>query len=417
MEKNEINAMMLEAIRCFLDGKKVSRKDGMSGDDWKEFFSLGQYHQILPMIYDAVYECPAFHSFSEKDVQQVKRLVIRQVMVQSRRTEEFLLLYRKLIEKGLTPVIVKGIICRNIYREPDYRGSGDEDFLIPREQFRRCHELFVENGMKPLDPDRDPDTEGEVPYYMENGTLQVELHKELFASDSEAYGDFNKLFSGVYDRMITEEIGGIQVYTMCRTDHLLYLILHAFKHFLHSGFGIRQVCDIMLFAETYGTEINWEYMLDKCREVHADVFAASLFNIGKKELNFNSAKAGYPASWEEAEADGSELLEDLIAGGVFGDSSMSRRHSSNITLQAVTESRRGKRTGGSLLRSLFPNRRYMERTYTYLDEYPFLLPAAWISRIRKYLKETKEMNGNDTRESIEIGNHRVNLMKKYKIIP
>ena len=246
------------------------------------------------MIYDAVYECPAFHSFSEKDVQQVKRLVIRQVMVQSRRTEEFLLLYRKLIEKGLTPVIVKGIICRNIYREPDYRGSGDEDFLIPREQFRRCHELFVENGMKPLDPDRDPDTEGEVPYYMENGTLQVELHKELFASDSEAYGDFNKLFSGVYDRMITEEIGGVQVYTMCRTDHLLYLILHAFKHFLHSGFGIRQVCDIMLFAETYGTEINWEYMLDKCREVHADVFAASLFNIGKKELNLIRRKPAIP---------------------------------------------------------------------------------------------------------------------------
>ena len=116
------------------------------------------------------------------------------------------------------------------------------------------------------------------------------------------------------------------------------------------------------------------------------------------------------------ETDSADLLEDLLAGGVFGDSSMSRKHSSNITLQAVTEDKKGKKTGASLLHSLFPDRRYMERNYAYLKEYPFLLPAAWASRIRKYLKETKQTSGNDARESIEIGNHRVDLMKKYKII-
>lgn len=35
---------------------------------------------------------------------------------------------------------------------------------------------------------------------------------------------------------------------MNASDHLFYLICHALKHFYHSGFGIRQVCDILLFA-------------------------------------------------------------------------------------------------------------------------------------------------------------------------
>ena len=416
MEKSAVNERMLEALRCFLNGMKVTWEDGMSADDWRSFFRLCQYHQILPMIYDTVYDCPAFAAFPQQEMQAVKGQVIRQVMVQSRKTEEFLLLYKKLLGEGLTPLVVKGIICRNMYREPDYRCSGDEDVLIPKEQFGKCSELFLANGMKMLNPEADPQKEGEVPYYKAGGALHIELHKELFASESEAYGDLNGLFEGVFERAIQEEVQGVKIYTMSHTDHLLYLILHSFKHFLHSGFGIRQVCDIVLYAETYGADIDWNYILESCRGIHADVFAASLFDIGRKKLNFDPERTNYPESWKRLEADGTDLLEDLLAGGVFGDSSMSRKHSSNITLQAVTEAKKGKKAGKSLLYSLFPDRRYMEKNYAYLKSYPFLLPAAWASRIRKYLKETKQVSGNEVRASIEIGNRRVDLMKKYKII-
>lgn len=416
MEKSAVNERMLEALRCFLNGMKVTWEDGMSAGDWRSFFRLCQYHQILPMIYDTVYGCPAFAAFPQQEMQAVKGQVIRQVMVQSRKTEEFLLLYKKLLGEGLTPLVVKGIICRNMYREPDYRCSGDEDVLIPKELFGKCSELFLANGMKMLNPEADPEKEGEVPYYKAGGALHIELHKELFASESEAYGDLNGLFEGVFERAIQEEVQGVKIYTMSHTDHLLYLILHSFKHFLHSGFGIRQVCDIVLYAETHGADIDWNYILESCREIHADVFAASLFDIGRKKLNFDPERANYPESWKSLEADGTDLLEDLLAGGVFGDSSMSRKHSSNITLQAVTEDKKGKKAGKSLLYSLFPDRRYMEKNYAYLKSYPFLLPAAWASRIRKYLKETKQVNGNEVRASIEIGNRRVDLMKKYKII-
>ena len=413
---NARSERMLEAIRCFLNGKKAEWQEDISEAEWMELFGLSQQHQVLPMVYETVYPCPAFRTVSAEQNQILKRQVIRQVMVQSRKTEEFLALYRKLTESGITPLVVKGLVCRNIYREPDYRCSGDEDVLIPREQFGRCHEIFTENGMKPVESGENMEAEGETPYYKEKGALHIELHKELFAAESKAYGEFNGLFADAFERKIQIEINGVQVYTMCHTEHLLYLIVHAFKHFLHSGFGIRQVCDIAIYANKYGCEIDWDELQEKCRSIHAEVFAAALFDIGEKKLVFDKKRACYPESWEQIGADGDDLLADLIAGGVFGDSSMSRKHSSNMTLQAVAEEKQGNKAKASLRQSIFPGREYMERTYTYLKDYPFLLPAAWVSRIGKYLLESQKMENNDVLESIEIGNKRISLMKKYKII-
>lgn len=407
---------MLEALRCFLKKEKVQWEDPMTAEEWTELFRLSQYHQVLPMVYETVYECESFAGCSVPAAQMIKSQMIRQVMVQSRKTEEFLHLYQKCLEAGLHPLVVKGLICRELYPEPDYRSSGDEDVLISSDEFGACSDIFLKNGMEFADPDTDPRTAGEVPYYRKNGVLHIELHKELFSSESAAYGDLNRLFEQVCERQIQTEVRNTSVYTMCHTDHLLYLILHAFKHFLHSGFGIRQVCDIVMYASAYGSEIDWEEVLDACADIHADYFAAAVFDIGERELDFDRKAAGMSADWDDLKADGTDLLEDLLAGGVFGDSSMSRKHSSNITLQAVSEDRKGHRAGTSILSSLFPDRNYMERRYTYLKKYPFLLPAAWIARIGRYRRESRKMEGNDARESISIGNRRVELMKEYRII-
>lgn len=411
-----VKKRLLEALKCFLEGEKVQWESGISGEEWGELFDLAIQHQILPMVYEAVYACPAFGSMPDNQKDYIKHRMIQQVMVQGRKTAEFLALYSRLLEKSLAPIVVKGIICREMYREPDYRASGDEDVLIPPEQFTLCDQVFRENAMDYLEPEKDPEKEGEVPYYKKGGLLHIELHKELFPAQSEAYGELNEMFRNVFQRKIQTEIQGIPVYTMGHTDHLLYLILHAFKHFLHSGFGIRQVCDIVIYANIYGSEIDWEYLYQACQKIRGENFTAALFHIGEKYLNFDKEQAHYPAVWQEEEADGEALLDDLLQGGVFGDSSLSRKHSSNMTLAAVTDEKKGKKAKASLASSLFPDKEYMAGKYTYLEKYPFLLPAAWGSRILNYMKETKGTKNNDAKESIAIGNQRVELLKKYKII-
>jgi hypothetical protein len=107
------------------------------------------------------------------------------------------------------------------------------------------------------------------------------------------------------------------------------------------------------------------------------------------------------------------LLQDCLLGGVFGDSSLTRKHSSTITLNAV----KAKKLNGkaNLFRSVFPSGKDLVGRYTYLKDKPYLLPKAWLDRIKHYHRETKG-NVSAAKEAVEIGNARVNLLKKYRII-
>ena len=407
-----IQMLFLEALKAALENRQVEWKEGLQPQDGLTLLRMASTHQILPMIYEAVYPCLE----TGQEVAYYKKSTIQSVTLQTIKTSEFLSLFRHLSAAGVTPCVVKGVVCRSLYPNPDYRLSGDEDVLIPPEQFSRCHAAMLEYGMTAAAPEEDLDHAYEVPYGKKGSPLYIELHKSLFPPDSSAYGEMNRFFEGAEQRMISLNIQGTPVTTLGYTDHFLYLICHAFKHFLHSGFGIRQVCDIVLFANSYGGQIDWDWVLACCREIHAERFAATLFRIGRKYLTFDPEKACYPAAWQELEADETAMLEDLLDSGIYGDSNMSRKHSSNMTLSAVTAQKEGKRGGSHVLKTVFPPAKSLEGRYPYLKKHPYLLPVAWASRILKYRKETRTVSNDDAAESIKIGKQRIELLKEYGII-
>ncbi len=408
--------MFLTALKAALKNEKVSWSEELESQDWVELFRIATTHQVLPLIYEAVYDCPAARNMEPQVFMSAKQQTIRSVMLQTMKTNEFLGLFQHLQKAGVQALVVKGIVCRNLYPNPDYRMSGDEDVLIPEEQFKLCHQVMLDYGMQPADPTQDIQSEHEVPYGKPGSPIYIELHKCLFPPESTAYGDLNRFFKNVHDRAIKLSIDGKQVVTMGYTDHLFYLICHAFKHFLHSGFGIRQVCDIVLFANAYGKEIDWIRILQQCREIHADLFTAALFQIGQKYLTFDPSRAGYPQEWQEIQVDEQLMLDDLLEAGIYGDGTMSRKHSSNITLNAVSSEKQGKKSSHFVIKTLFPTVQNMEGRYPYLKKHPYLLPIAWINRIWKYRKETQTVLNNDAAESIQIGNQRLKMMKTYGII-
>ena len=414
MEK--INIMLLQALKASLQGEKVTWEEKISQEEWAQLFRQAEIHQILPLIYDAVYSCPAAGQADPAMFAFFKRRIVQQVMIQTMKTSEFLQLYRFLAEAGIRPLVVKGIVCRELYPNPDYRASSDEDLLIRPEDFERCHSRMLEFGMVPSDAGMDIHAAYEVPYGKKGSPLYIELHKHLFPPDSEAYGELDGFFRNVYEQAAELPVHGGTVYTMEYSSHFFYLICHALKHFLHSGFGIRQVCDVVLFANVYGCRMDWMKVLEQCRSIRADRFAAALLQIGEKYLTFSPEKSCCPPEWRSIRVDEEPLLEDLLSGGVYGDADMSRKHSSNITLRAVEAEKKGGRAGNKILKSVFPSAKYMKSQFPYLRKAPFLLPVAWLSRILKYRKEISAGQNNSASDSIKIGNERVELMREYGII-
>ena len=338
MERAE--RLFVEAVSASLENKSVSWREPLTLNEWQRIFYLAESHHVLAMVYETIFRCDAVKKTTQKEIrnllQMYKKRTMNLVMLQTIKTKEFLELVHFLQKNEIQVLTVKGIICRELYPKPDYRLSGDEDILINKKQFWKCHEALLEFGMKPVKKDIDIESEYEISYMKAGSPLYIELHKTLFPPESEVYGDFNHFFERSAENPVRILAEGTEILTLNHTEHLFYLICHAYKHFLHSGFGIRQVCDIVMYSNTYGEKINWQLLLGWCKEIHGEFFAAGLFRIGKNYLIFDEKKSCFPEEWRKIEVDESMLMEDILDVGVYGYVGIDRRHSSTLICEKMS---------------------------------------------------------------------------------
>lgn len=371
--------------------------------DWPAIFTLANQQKLLPILFEAARKTPAAAENAALFA-VTKQQVIGQVLNQTVRSAEFADLYHKLRTAGLHPIVVKGQLCSRLYPLKDHRISADDDLLIPDGEFFACHEQLLANGLTTDTPADELATADEVSYTKEGSPLYIELHRHLFDSSEDAHDELNHFFADLNP----VEIDGFLA--MPPHEHLLYLLLHAYKHFVRSGIGLRQFCDIGLWARAYHGEIDWQRLHEQCESVHAATFAAAAFRIARDYLGI---EFDLPAPWDGS-IDVEPLLHDSLCGGVYGSNDLTRLHSSTVTLNAVKASRTGEKS--SVLRTVFPKREYLERRYPYLKKRPYLLPVAWVQRIAHYASEKQSGADNSASGSIKLGKERIELMKRYGIM-
>ncbi len=405
-----IEEIFLSALRCGIHGEPWSSESDIEQNRWDELMKLAQEQDVLPLFFDTVCTAKAFRSLDEEFRKLYQERSLQQVTRQITQAKEFLSLLLKLQEHGIDPIVIKGIIVRELYPQGYLRPSIDEDILIPKEQATLARDVLLNLGLYADQPNDDPLKADELSYHKEDSPTYIEMHMRLFASDSEAYGDCNRYFDEVFSRSVSTPIEDVMVRTLHPTDHLLYLILHAYKHFLHSGVGIRQVCDIALFVEKNSQDIDWKYIEKCCQEQQIDVFTEALFRISEKYLGF-----AVPDIWKDSRVNELPLMEDMLSGGLYGTNDINRVHSSTITLEAVAAYKAG-RSERSRRAFLLPSRKSLQGRYPFLKDKPWLLPIAWIQRLIGYAKENRKDKSLHPSESIRIANKRVQLLRKYRII-
>lgn len=372
--------------------------------DWPAIFTLANQQKLLPILFEAVRKTPAAEENAAMFA-AIRQQVIGQVLNQAVRSAEFAQLYCKLRSAGLHPIVVKGQLFSGLYPLKNHRISADDDLYIPDAEFGACHEQLLANGLTTNTPADELPTADEVSYTKKDSPLYIELHRHLFDSAEDAHDELNHFFADINP----VEIDGFL--TMPPHEHLLYLILHAYKHFVRSGIGLRQFCDIGLWAREYRNEIDWQRLHDQCAGVHAATFAAATFRIARTYLGIDF---DLPAPWN-SDVDVGPLLHDTLCGGVYGSNDYTRLHSSTVTLNAVKANRSGEKS--SILSTVFPKREYLERRYPYLKKHPYLLPVAWIQRIAHYAGEKQNSaDGNSASGSIKLAKERIALMKRYDIM-
>lgn len=401
--------IFLGMLKSFLHpDEKLPGTRKLEQEDWEEILDMASIHAVLPIIYEASWKKVSFQKLPEHERMKCKTLIKRMIVTQTQRTGLFLELYQKILDAGITPLVMKGLVCRDMYRLGDYRISGDEDLLIKIADFSKMDQMLLQYGFQREKVD-DYRKEHEITYYNPQSGMHLEVHLSLFSEESGAYGRLNQEFPQIFERHVIRTIQGVEVHTLDETQHMLYLLCHGLKHFLHSGFGIRQLCDMVMFAETYGEVIDWKEVKRRTKRQHMYIFWMNLFDIGERYLGFSWSKAMLKKP-DKKLIDSDELLQDILDSGVFGKSTNERLHSANYTLQAADCD---EAKGSGLIRSLFPSFEYMKRRYPYLEKKKWCLPLAYLQRIIDY---GNRLGGKGAMKTMEKGKERVVLLEKYGII-
>ena len=389
-----MNEILLELLK---DARKNQRSKINNDIDFPALYNMSKEHQISALIYNQIYSFPGLPD----DLKEIwKREALKINAFQTRRTIRMLQIYRKFLEKDLKVLIVKGLICRSLYPQPDNRNSNDEDLYVRDKDMGAVSEIFIENNFQVISKKEDVTT-----FIDPMSGLSIELHTALFSMESKAYGNYQKYFEDAFDKCIRHNIDGVDVYSLNYDQHLLFLILHLVKHFFHGGVGIRQLLDIVMYSEAYGEKIDWDKLYQILKELNIYTLVINLIALAHDHLELDYTKIKVPEDIKDTDYE--DLLKDIMEAGVFGQSSNERIHSATMTLNTISDGKT------NVLKSIFPPMKEMKGKYEYLDKYPILLPVAYISRIVNY---KKNHSSSESQKTIEVGKQRVELLRKYKVI-
>ena len=402
---------LLYLLNYSMHGGTIEQVD-LSDADWKGIFELAGIHQIIPMIYDALAKMHALSLLPEELVYSWQDMYLGFSINQLRRTMEFIKLYSRLLQAGIMALVVKGLVCRQLYPDAYYRSSCDEDVLIRGEDFEAADRLLIASGLVRIEHRR-MGTQYEITYKSPESGLYIELHTSLFRPESKYFSRWNALFRNIFQAPLPLSIEGITVYTLSEEQHLLFLVLHAVKHFITNGLGIRQLCDIVMYCNSYGNRISWEHLWQVMAELGYSVWLFNLLDIGAHYLGLREEMLQYPPDRAAREPHSRALLEDLMKAGVFGRAASGQEKSGLVTMQSILNARRI-----TLWQAVFPCYEYMKGHYAYCEKHLFLLPAAWFHRLLVYAAAEKSPVKMffKARRIFIVGRKRIKLLDEYRIL-
>ena len=167
-------------------------------------------------------------------------------------------LVEKMREAGIYTLLVKGQGVAQCYDKPLWRPSGDVDFLLSEENYKKAKEFLL-----PLSSGNKNEERYSRHLGMSIGEWYVEIHGTLRTGLSERVDRIidavqNNVFCGGNVR--SWQNGRTQVFLPAPTEDVFLVFTHFIKHFYKEGMSLRQVCDWCRLMWSYRDSLNYELL-------------------------------------------------------------------------------------------------------------------------------------------------------------
>lgn len=281
--------------------------------EWKKLFKLAKEQSILGVTLQGIQSLPS-NVWPPKDILWKWISISEMIRKQNNKVNQVLNeLILELDLLGVKPIIVKGQIIAQEYRNPLLRQSGDIDVFIGKDDWPIFTRWLDEKDFRPTS--MAPDKHVEIDYK----GVTVELHHHLNAFSSKRVMKYwtEEFEAKVFKRQRMVKLEGADVATLGVTDTLTHLLIHAHHHLLTEGVGLRQLMDMALFLHNHFDEIDIDLLhahlvgLD-----HLNAFNAYMAllnrNLGlpKREIPFELALQDFRYA--------DKIMDEVWRGGNFG---------------------------------------------------------------------------------------------------
>lgn len=360
---------------------KVSLKEKVSmlelgKVNWQNLLYLAREQQISTLVYSAFKEEELESYLNENLLRQWRMEVDYSRNYQRNHIKKVKALLMEFEGKGIPVIVLKGLVVRKYYEEPELRTMGDADFLVLKKDLSRAATLMVYLGYHQVKEEKD---HGAHITFKKDKEFPIEIHwtlcnKAFYTKESQEEAE-------LWSNTIEVPLEDIKAQSLGLEALALHLCQHMAVHLAYKGFGIRQIFDLVLVINKELERFQWRLFLEKAEKAGISKFVFTILILCKELF-----KVEFPKELEEIKPIDKKyrtiLLEDIFSSGLNGVNDTTKTFANEIAFQQDMGISKGRISIlKKYLRLLFPKPRELGDKYAYAKKHPFLIIFAWIHHI------------------------------------
>lgn len=282
--------------------------------DIDKVIKLSKSHAVSSILYAAIEKVLLPEKLAETIIKDTRLTTIK--------NHRLLFLSRAiqvaLKEKGIHSVILKGVATASLYPVPEYRKSGDVDILLlDNEKVDDACNVLQELGLVCNDDQR---ALHHISFRLSEG-IDVELHTML--AEPFDNREINQYLIDVTKECSLETINiwGVEIDVLTTAYNGFELLLHMLQHFLRAGFGLKLLCDWVVFWSRDIQEKEKELYLRLVNDSKIKGFSDI---VTKSCIEYLGLQEDYVSFMQLNGIDAKDFMVDVFEAEEFGRSSNNR---------------------------------------------------------------------------------------------
>ncbi len=385
---------LLELVKTSIASQKQNICVEYDFETWKKVVTMADKHSVLSLMYDTI---SSVENLPDECLKKVTECSEQTVLQQYR----LLFLSKYLItlfdDNSIHTVLLKGVGIGAYYPVPELRKSGDIDILLlDHKKLEEVKRLMIKNNFAL----KNEQLALHHMTFSTNNGIDIEIHTML----AEPF-DNRKINTFLLDiiqngqcKTITQNIMGVEIRVLSKAYFGFELLLHMLQHFLRSGFGLKLLCDWVVFwqedtskeeQDLYLQLIEWAGIIE-FSEVVTQVCVRYL-GLEKEHICWMMCNEDYPVE---------EFLLEILTAEEFGKSHVHRM----VMLRGTKV--------GDYIREFHHQ---MQLNYPKAGKCMLIWPLLWVFTLFRFVRNNARFKRGSTSSILKEAKRRSRLMNKLKI--